>query len=100
MPGDWISVSTTPTRRPSPARSAARLAVVFDFPVPPRYEWIEMICLRVIFSSVGNLGNPTRRKPTGQASSPSEILKIMVAGREGVALHHVRDQWRGTHGAN
>ena len=53
MPGDWISVSTTPTRRPSLARSAARLAVVFDFPVPPRYEWIEMICLRVMFSSVG-----------------------------------------------
>jgi hypothetical protein len=53
MPGDWMSVSTTPTRRPSPASSAARLAVVFDFPVPPRYEWIETICLRLMFSSAG-----------------------------------------------
>jgi len=43
IPGDWMSVSTTPTRRPSAASSAARLAVVFDVPVPPRYEWTEMI---------------------------------------------------------
>ena len=28
-------------------------AVVFDFPVPPRYEWIETICLRLMFSSAG-----------------------------------------------
>jgi len=63
MPGDWISVSTTPTRRPSPARSAARLAVVFDFPVPPRYEWIEMICFRVVFSSVGGGSRESRRQP-------------------------------------
>ena len=37
-PGDWTSVSTTPTRLPSLASSAAMLAVVFDFPVPPRNE--------------------------------------------------------------
>jgi hypothetical protein len=36
MPGDWISVSTTPTRLPRIASKVARLAVVFDFPVPPR----------------------------------------------------------------
>ena len=43
MPGDWMSVSITPTRSPEQANSAARLAVVLDFPVPPRNEWTEMI---------------------------------------------------------
>src|SRR5688572_13793787 len=43
MPGDWMSVSTTPTRCPAAAIKAARFAVVFDFPVPPRNEWMEII---------------------------------------------------------
>ena len=43
MPGDWMSVSMTPTRLPARATSTARLAVVFDLPVPPRKEWVEMI---------------------------------------------------------
>jgi hypothetical protein len=41
IPGDWMSRSTTPTRRPSAARSVATFAVVFDLPVPPRNEWME-----------------------------------------------------------
>ena len=43
MPGDWISVSTTPTRLPASAYNAARLALRLDLPVPPRNEWTEMI---------------------------------------------------------
>ena len=43
MPGDWMSVSMTPTRLPARATRTERLAVVFDFPVPPRKEWVEMI---------------------------------------------------------
>src|SRR5436190_10695508 len=43
IPGDWMSVSTTPTRWPSAASSAATLAAAFDLPVPPRNEWTEMI---------------------------------------------------------
>src|SRR6187397_396680 len=43
MPGDWMSVSTTATRFPEDARQTARLAVRFDLPVPPRYEWMETI---------------------------------------------------------
>ena len=33
----------TPTRFPARATSTARLAVVFDLPVPPRNECVEMI---------------------------------------------------------
>ena len=51
MPGDWMSVSTTPTRRPSAASRAATLAVVLDLPVPPRKEWMDMI-LVMLFSPV------------------------------------------------
>src|SRR3972149_6092308 len=43
MPGDWMSVSMTLTRFPARATSTATLAVVFDFPVPPRNECVEMI---------------------------------------------------------
>jgi hypothetical protein len=43
MPGDWMSVSTTPIRWPAAASSVATLAAMFDLPVPPRKEWIEMI---------------------------------------------------------
>src|SRR3954466_15047177 len=43
MPGDWMSASMTPTRRPLAARHAARFAVVFDLPVPPRNECTETI---------------------------------------------------------
>src|SRR5581483_6017957 len=44
----WIagvstSPSITPTRRPSPARTAARLAAMHDFPAPRRKETTEMI---------------------------------------------------------
>ena len=35
IPGDWMSVSTMPTRLPMRAIETARLAVVFDLPVPP-----------------------------------------------------------------
>src|SRR6266487_3796893 len=42
MPGDWMSVSTTPTRWPSAASRVATLAAAFDLPVPPRNEWTEM----------------------------------------------------------
>jgi hypothetical protein len=42
MPEDWISVSITRTRCPCKARTAARFAVVFDLPVPPRKEWMDM----------------------------------------------------------
>ena len=38
-----MSVSMTPTRFPARATSTARLAVVFDLPVPPRNEWVEII---------------------------------------------------------
>src|SRR6266536_6618686 len=38
-----MSVSTTPIRCPSAASSVATLAAMFDLPVPPRNEWIEMI---------------------------------------------------------
>src|SRR5262245_58971555 len=38
-----MSVSMTPTRLPARATSTARLAVVFDLPVPPRKECVEMI---------------------------------------------------------
>ena len=38
MPGDWMSVSMTPTRSPRAAASTATFAVVFDLPVPPRKE--------------------------------------------------------------
>src|SRR5262249_39483151 len=51
MPGDWISVSTTPTRRPCAASSVVTFAVVLDFPVPPRNEWIDTTC--AILSSPG-----------------------------------------------
>lgn len=43
MPGDWISASMTPTLRPMAANKVAILAIVLDFPVPPRKEWIEMM---------------------------------------------------------
>src|SRR5512136_979219 len=43
IPGEAMSVSTTPTRCPRIAINAARLAVVLDLPVPPRNEWTEMI---------------------------------------------------------
>src|SRR5712692_4088254 len=43
MPGDWMSVSITPTRRPPAASNVERLAVMLDFPVPPRKEWIDTI---------------------------------------------------------
>ena len=43
MPGDCISVSTTPMRFPMRAKRAARFAVAFDFPVPPRKECTDMI---------------------------------------------------------
>src|ERR687885_729011 len=43
MPGDWISVSITPTRRPAAASSAATFAAVLDLPVPPRNEWMAMV---------------------------------------------------------
>src|SRR5260370_25576263 len=46
MRGDWMSVSITPTRRPCAASSAARFAVVFDLPVPPRYECTETMDIR------------------------------------------------------
>src|SRR5262245_32074409 len=46
-----MSVSTTPTRRPPRARRVARLALRFDFPVPPRKEWTEMILVTTIASS-------------------------------------------------
>src|SRR5207247_1335876 len=42
MPGDWMSVSTTPTRWPAAASRVATLAAAFDLPVPPRNEWTEM----------------------------------------------------------
>src|SRR6266849_2319689 len=45
IPGDWISVSIMPMRRPSAASKTAMLAVMFDLPVPPRNEWSEMILL-------------------------------------------------------
>lgn len=38
-----MSVSMTPTRKPRLAVRTARFAVVFDFPVPPRNEWVEII---------------------------------------------------------
>jgi len=38
-----MSVSTTPIRCPPAASSVAMLAAMFDLPVPPRKEWIEMI---------------------------------------------------------
>jgi hypothetical protein len=38
-----MSVSITPTRIPRLASSAERFAVVFDLPVPPRKECIEII---------------------------------------------------------
>src|SRR6266536_2437009 len=43
IPGDWISVSMTATRRPDAASSVARFAVILDLPVPPRKERIETI---------------------------------------------------------
>src|SRR5438093_8805563 len=43
MPGDWMSVSMTPTRRPPAASNVERLAVTLDFPVPPRKEWTDTI---------------------------------------------------------
>jgi hypothetical protein len=47
IPGDWMSVSTTPTRFPWHASSAARLAVKLDLPVPPRNEWTATIVARL-----------------------------------------------------
>src|SRR4249919_110221 len=44
IPGDWMSRSTIPTRRPSAARTVATFAVVFDLPVPPRNECTETTC--------------------------------------------------------
>jgi hypothetical protein len=38
IPGDWMSVSITPTRSPRRAAITATFAVVFDLPVPPRNE--------------------------------------------------------------
>lgn len=43
-----MSVSMMPTRNPARATRTARLAVVFDFPVPPRKECVEMIFDKVI----------------------------------------------------
>src|SRR5437763_8484690 len=43
MPGDWMSVSITPTRAPWRATATARLAVTLDLPVPPRNEWTDTI---------------------------------------------------------
>jgi hypothetical protein len=43
MPGELMSVSTTPTRRPSLASWDDTLAEMLDFPVPPRKEWMDMI---------------------------------------------------------
>src|SRR5215470_4596535 len=60
IPGDWMSVSTTPTRWPSAASNVATLAAAFDLPVPPRNEWTEMILdivpLLCIFGCVLFLG--------------------------------------------
>src|SRR5262249_38001682 len=53
MPGDWIWVSASLTRRPCASSSVVRFAVVLDFPVPPRNEWIDTIC--AILSSPGLL---------------------------------------------
>src|SRR5215216_2761208 len=39
-----MSVSTIPIRLPVRATAVARLAVRLDFPVPPRYEWVDTIC--------------------------------------------------------
>src|SRR2546425_12764571 len=50
-PGDWMSVSTTPTCRPWPASRAATLAVVLDLPVPPRNECTAMIVDMAVLSS-------------------------------------------------
>jgi len=45
----------TATLRSSPAITAARFAVMLDFPVPPRKEWTEMMDATLLpFVAVGS----------------------------------------------
>src|SRR3954469_7165104 len=64
MPGDWMSVSITPTWRPRPAYTTARFAVVFDLPVPPRNEWtLRMFATRPPLARVRLQRGPGHGKP-------------------------------------
>src|SRR5579885_744670 len=68
MPGDWMSASTMPTRRPCRAKVAARFAVVFDLPVPPRKEWTETILGTQYLPSLD--WRPLARLPAGRGAGP------------------------------
>src|SRR5919109_2955438 len=70
IPGDWMSVSTMPIRLPMRASETARLAVVFDLPVPPRKEWIEMMSV-------------IARLARARANYPPARLTIVADGRSG-----------------
>src|SRR3954467_4876902 len=62
-----MSVSMIPTRLPVIAAHAEILAVRFDFPVPPRKEWIEMIFDKyfplVPRNSLAQLASPALERP-------------------------------------
>src|SRR5262245_39169144 len=98
MPGDWMSVSTTPTRLPWRATAATRFAVRFDLPVPPRNEWTEMIFPTPRYSSLVPFAVRARRgRPNGLghgidlavalADLPGHLLEFLEEGRGGDPFH-------------
>src|SRR5436309_183818 len=78
MPGDWMSVSTTATRLPCSASAVARLAEMFDLPVPPRKEWTEMI-----LDMAGSSSSAGQERPAQLGGPPLQVLEV-------VRLHNLR----------
>src|SRR5688572_4932082 len=78
IPGDWMSVSTMPTRLPVRAIATARFAVVFDLPVPPRNEWIEMIS--VIACGLRGIIHPCALRSSLMADSGEFLSRDEVLG--------------------
>ena len=77
-----MSVSMMPTRNPARATSTARLAVVFDFPVPPRKECVEMIFDKLIVlvvrvqSRLGLCPDPNGSNQVGTESQPTDQVSF------------------------
>src|SRR5947207_12083000 len=95
MPGDWMSVSITPTRRPCAASSAARFAVVFDLPVPPRYECTETMDIR---ARAYRGRDPEASAFTGLGRAIVRDRALAWPTRRGRACGRDRARWTGTGG--
>src|SRR4051794_22434999 len=82
MPGDWMSVSITPTRRSAAASSAATFATVLDLPVPPRNEWMEMVVAMVVPPGVWS----GRRAALGASLFGAQAARLVLQGAKIVRL--------------